>query len=243
MRFLLIFYFTFYSFVVYSQNNKQSAFTFTYNHQFPKGELAKYFGSNSAVGCSFFQEKENNFFYGIQGSYMFSNNIKKTNLFDNITTSTGAIIAGDGTYANIILQQRGFDAYVFLGYAYHLKEPNLTGIYLSAGIGFLQHQILIDTKSQYIPQLNSEMKKGYDRLHNGLSGKWEISYKYYSSNGKFQAYTGLNMITAYTKSIRPYLFDSMQYVDEKGSWDILVGAHAGVIIPIQRKNEEKFHYY
>ena len=109
MRFLLIFYFTFYSFVVYSQNNKQSAFTFTYNHQFPKGELAKYFGSNSAVGCSFFQEKENNFFYGIQGSYMFSNNIKKTNLFNNITTSTGAIIAGDGTYANIILQQRGFD--------------------------------------------------------------------------------------------------------------------------------------
>ena len=43
MRYLLIFYFTFYSFTICSQNNKQSAFTFSYNHQFPKGELSKYF--------------------------------------------------------------------------------------------------------------------------------------------------------------------------------------------------------
>ena len=71
----------------------------------------------------------------------------------------------------------------------------------------------------------------------------EINYKYYSSNGKFQAYTGLNLITAYTKSMRPYLFDSMQYIDKKGTWDYLVGLHAGIIIPIQRINEEKFHYY
>ena len=30
------------------------------------------------------------------------------------------------------------------------------------------------------------MKKGYDRLTNGISSKFSIDYKYYSKNGRFQ---------------------------------------------------------
>ena len=70
---------------------------------------------NSAIGFSFMQEKENNIFYGIQGNYLFSNNVKDTAIFDNITTSTGAIIGADGQYANINLMQRGFDTHLFIG--------------------------------------------------------------------------------------------------------------------------------
>ena len=55
----------------------------------------------------------------------------------------------------------------------------------------MQHQIFIDTKSQNVPQLDEEYKKGYDRLTNGISTKWEASYKYYSPNGKFQMYAGM----------------------------------------------------
>jgi len=86
-------------------------------------------------------------------------------------------------------------------------------------------------------------KKGYDRLTNGISTKWEASYKFYSPNGKFQMYAGMNMTIAYTKNKRSYLFDKAEYTPNTGSWDNLLGINMGVIIPIHRKNEEEFHYY
>ena len=95
-------------------------------------------------------KKENNFFYGIQGNYLFGNNVKDTTIFDNITTSTGAIIGAEGQYANINLMERGFDAHLFIGYALHFNEQNLSGFYFSSGLGFLQHQIFIDTKNQNV---------------------------------------------------------------------------------------------
>ena len=226
-----------------AQKNKQSAITLGYTHQLPIGNLSDRFGDNSSIGFSFFQEKENNLFYGIEGGYIFSNNIKDTSIFDNITTSTGAIIGADGTYSNINLMQRGFDAHAFLGYTYQPKENNLSGVYLSVGLGFLQHQIFIDTKNQNVPQLDEEYKKGYDLLTNGISTKWETSYKFYSQNGKFQMYTGVNMTIAYTKNKHPYQFNKEEYTQNTGSWDNLLGFNMGVIIPIHRKNEEEFHYY
>jgi hypothetical protein len=146
MRTLTILCFSCLYFTCFAQKNKQSTFDFGYTHQLPIGNLAERFGDNSAIGFSFMQEKENNFFYGIQGNYLFSNNVKNTTIFDNITTSTGAIIGADGQYANINLMERGFDAHLFIGYALHANEQNLSGFYFSGGLGFLQHQIFIDTK-------------------------------------------------------------------------------------------------
>tara|TARA_B110000459_G_scaffold85528_1_gene95828 strand:- start:140 stop:871 length:732 start_codon:yes stop_codon:yes gene_type:complete len=230
-------------FTSFAQQNKQSAIALCYTHQLPIGNLADQFGDNSSIGFSIFKEKENNLFYGIEVGYLFSNNIRDTSIFDNISTSTGAVIGADGTYSNINLMQRGFDAHAFVGYAYHPKKNNLSGVYISGGVGFLQHQIFIDTKNQNIPQLNEEYKKGYNSLTNGVSTKWEASYKFYSPNGKFQMYAGMNMTIAYTKNKHPYLFDKEEYTPNTGSWDNLLGVNVGIIIPIHRKNEEEFHYY
>jgi len=243
MKNLILLCFTCFCFTLSAQNDKQSALTFSYTHQLPIGNLAERFGDNSSLGFSYFKEKENNLFFGIEGAYLFSNNVKDSSIFDNITTSTGAIIGADGTYSNINLMERGFNAHVFIGYAHHLKNDNLSGFYFSGGLGFLQHQIFIDTKNQNVPQLDEEYKKGYDRLTNGISTKWEASYKYYSKNGKFQMFAGVNMTVAYTKNRRPYLFDKMEYTASISSWDNLLGINAGIIIPIHRKNEEEFHYY
>ena len=243
MKTLMIFCFALLGFACFAQKNKQSTFDFGYTYQLPIGNLAERFGENSAIGFSFMQEKENNIFYGIETNYLFSNNVKDTTILDNITTSTGAIIGADGQYANINLMQRGFDAHLFIGYAQHFNKQNLSGLYFSAGLGFLQHQIFIDTKSQNVPQLDEEYKKGYDRLTNGISSKWEATYRYYNKGGKFQMYAGVNITLAYTAIQREYLFDKMEYPPNTKSSDKLVGVKVGIIIPIQRKNEEEFHYY
>jgi len=235
--------FSFFSYVTCAQNNKQTAFSFDYNHQFPIASLANMFGDNSSVGVSFIHEKENNFFLGAQANYLFGDDVKDSTIFQNIQTTSGGVLAADGTYANINLLQRGFDGYILGGYAYHPNENNLSGIYFSVGVGFLQYKIFIDTKNQNIPQLNEDMKKGYDQLHNGISTKWDVSYRHYSLKSNFQFYIGTNLTAAYTKSVRPYSFNSNKYNDDSHQWDRLLGIHAGIIIPVQRKNEEEFHYY
>ena len=109
-----------------AQEKKQSAFGFNYNYQIPIGELANTFGNNSAIGASYFIETTNDIIFGIESNYMFGTDIKDSTIFDNISTSTGAIIGADGHYSNVNLMQRGFDAYLFAGYAFHfsLKEFN-----------------------------------------------------------------------------------------------------------------------
>ena len=87
------------------------------------------------------------------------------------------------------------------------------------------------------------MKSGYDRFSNGFSTRFSIDYKYYHKNEKFQISTGFNYTMAYTKNIREYYFAKNEYYEEERKWDKLLGLKIEVIIPIQRKNKEEFHYY
>tara|TARA_B100001250_G_scaffold334074_1_gene299887 strand:+ start:29989 stop:30735 length:747 start_codon:yes stop_codon:yes gene_type:complete len=226
-----------------AQNYRQSTFSFNYNYQIPIGNLANSFGNSSAIGGSFLVETRSNVLFGFEVNYLFGDNIKDSTIFNNISTSNGAIIGADGYYANINVMQRGFDCYLFTGYAFHLTKNNLSGIYLSQGIGYLQHQIFINTKNQDIPQLNEEMKEGYDRFSSGFSTKLSIDYKYYHKKGRFQISSGVNYTMAYSKNQRTYDFANNSYYSNKTSLDQLLGYKIEIIIPIQRKNEEKFHYF
>ena len=226
-----------------AQELKQAAFTFNYNYQIPIGKLSMSFGNSSSVGASYFFEKNNNVIFGIEASYIFGVNIKDSTIFENISTSNGYIIGSNGEYANVSLMQRGFDSHILVGYGFHFRENSLNGIYITQGFGYLQHQIFIDTRQQNIPQLNENMKKGYDRFSNGLSTKFSIDYKYYDKNGRFQISLGTNYTIAHTKIQRTYDFANNKYYSNKKSWDQLLGIKIEIIIPIHRKNEETFHYY
>lgn len=226
-----------------AQAVKQSAFTFNYNYQIPIGNLANNFGNNSSIGTSYFIELSNNIIIGMEGNFIFGGKIKDVTIFEGISNESGAIIGADGRYANVNLMQRGFDSYLFAGYALHFLKNNLSGIYITHGLGYLQHKIFIDTKNQNLPQLNEDMKKGYDRFSNGLSTKTSIDYKYYNRKGRFQISLGLNYTMAYTQNKRVYDFAKNEYYSDRKSWDKLFGCKVEVIIPINKRNEEKFHYY
>jgi hypothetical protein len=245
--FLIKFYSTVFLFIflntLNAQENKQSAFSVNYNYQFAFGNISKTFGNNSSVGLCYFFETTKNYLFGIEGNYMFGNTIKDESIFDGISSSDGGIIGGDGQYANINLMEIGFNTYLLAGYCFHNLEKNLSGVYLSQGIGYLQHKIFIDTKNQNIPQLNENMKKGYDRFSNGISAKFSIDYKFYHKKGMFQISSGLNYTIAHTKIQRNYDFANNLVYPNKRKWDNFLGIKFEVIIPIQRKNDEQFHYF
>ncbi len=239
----IIIIFLFFSQCLIAQKNEFNAFLIDYSYQFPTGILSEKFGNNSAIGINYLKKEKNNLFYGIKLNYIFGGKIKDSTIFSNISTGQGYVIDGNGTYANIILLQEGFNPNIYIGYAYLLKKNNPSGLYFSVGLGFLQHRIIIDTKNQYIPQLNNEYKKGYDQLTNGVSIQFVLDYILIEDKNRFKMFAGIDYTMAYTKNRRSYDFNNMVSLNDELRIDQLLGLHIGLIFPINRKNTEEFHYY
>ena len=232
-----------YVLTISGQAQMQNNFEFHYTYQIPSKEIKKRFGNNSSIGASYIMKNQKNILYGMEFNYLFSDNVKDTLIFENITTEEGGLLDANGSFANFILLQRGFDIYLLSGYAFLKDKKNLSGLYVTGGLGFIQHKIFIDTKNQNLPQLNEEYKKGYDRMTNGFSSKLSIDYKYYSKKEFFQFTTGISLVTAFTKIRRPYLIDQKTFSSKDLGIDQLFGIKAGFIIPINRSNKEEFYYY
>ena len=243
MKRSIIILFLFFSHSLFAQEKELSAFLIDYSYQLPNGVLAEKFGNNSSIGMNYFKKNKKNIFYGIKANYIFGGKIKDSTLFSAISTEQDFIIDGNGTFANIILLQEGFSSHIYIGYALQLEKTNLNGFYFSLGLGFLQHRIFIDTKNQYIPQLNDDYKKGYDQLTNGLSTQFVIDYMILEDKNRFKLFTGIDYTLAFTKNRRTYDFNDMSYTENNTRHDQLLGLHVGLIIPINRKNTEEFHYY
>ncbi|MEE2954146.1 MAG: hypothetical protein VX347_03135 [Bacteroidota bacterium] len=243
MKHISILFFLFLSLSLYAQENEWKGIMIDYTHQFPTGILSERFGNNSSIGLTYLQEQENNFFYGVEIEYMFGNNINEDSLFNGITTSDGSIIDGNGYLANILLYERGLSSHIIFGYAIHFKENKKHGVYLSSGIGYLQHKIYIEKNKTNIPQLSDDYENGYDRFTNGLSTKLAMDYMYKNSKNNYHIIIGFETIYAFTKNRRPYLFNEMQYAETDLRKDILLGIKCGFILPFGGKNKEEFHYY
>ena len=240
---LLTFLFFIINCSTYAQKKAFNGFLIDYSYQFPIGILSEKFGNNSNIGINLINKTEDNLFYGFKAGYIFGGKIQDSTIFNNISTENGFVIDGNGTYANIILLQEGFSSNLYAGYAFCFDESNPTGIYLSTGIGFLQHRIRIDTKNQYIPHLNNDYKQGYDQLANGLNTNFSIDYIYYKQNNRLKIFTGIDYSLSFTKERRAYNFTTQSSNEDKIRYDQLLGIHLGIIIPINRKNEEEFHYF
>ena len=240
--FVFIFCFCILHVFAQEKQNILNAILFDYTHQFPFGNLSENYGDNSCITMHFMHKTENNWFLEIDGSYIFGYKIKDKDLFDGIATENGELINKDGLFANVLTYERGFSTFLNGGKAFTFYEGNETGIYLSAGIGYMQHKIHIQTQEDIIPHLDDDYKKGYDRLSGGISAKINANYMYFSKRNNIKLYTGIELIKGWTKNLRSYNFDTQNYTSDDYRNDILLGIKAGVIIPILRRNQEEFHY-
>ncbi|MEE2700290.1 MAG: hypothetical protein VYD71_02885 [Bacteroidota bacterium] len=241
----LVFLFCIFSFQLFSQEEKNAltAIIFDYTHQFPFADLKDNYGDNSSVGISLVKKSQNNYLFGIDASYIFGSKIKEDKLFDSISTENGEIINKDGLFSNILTYQRGFSTLINGGKAFLFAKDNHSGIYLTAGLGYMQHKIRIQTQEDIIPQLDENYKKGYDRLSGGFSMKLNANYMHFSKKNNIKFFIGVELIKGWTKNLRVYNFDQMTHTSDEFRSDILLGIKSGIIIPIFRKNREEFHYF
>lgn len=244
MRKVIFILFCFSTIQAIAQEEKSSltAILFDYTHQFPMGDLAETFGDNSSIGISLIKKRTNNWLFGIDGSYVFGSKIKAENLFNGIATENGEIINKDGLFANVMTFERGFSTFLAGGRAFTFSENNESGIYLISGIGYMQHKIRIQTQEDFIPHLDDEYKKGYDRLSGGVSVKLNVNYMYFSKKNNIKFFAGMELIKGWTKNLRAYDFNQMQHTSDEIKNDIKVGVKVGFIIPIFKRNIAEFHY-
>ena len=217
----------------------------TYSYQFPGGDLANRYGSNSSIGGGFLFKIKSNWIFGAEGNYLFGGNVKNSDeLLRDISTPDGFVIDANGYYADIAYYERGYNFYAKFGKLFPVLSPNPnSGIVLMAGAGFLQHKIRIhSTTGNDAPQILGDYMKGYDHLSNGFAVNGSLGYMYLGSTRLLNFYLGFEFTQAWTKNKRDRDFDTGLHDSKKYS-DQFYGIKVCWIIPLYKRTPKAYYLY
>lgn len=251
MRHLFYLFFIVVAIPTFAQKNIDSCITFpmfsaNYMLQFPGGDLAKRYGINSNIGGSFMIKNNKNILLEINGNYIFGNLLKNdaTHLFDSICTSNNhAIINENGEYAKVRTFERGFFIGARVGKIFSFNKPNHnSGILVSVGGGYLQHKIRIENDGNNAPQLLGDYKLGYDKMQYGFAATEFLGFMFFSKSQMMNFYGGFEFYQAWTKSGRSWDFNLMRK-DDSNYFDLLHSIKIGWIIPVYRREPQKYYFY
>lgn len=213
----------------------------TFSYELPAGILAERFGNSFSAGAVFQWKLKSNWLIGIDANFIFSEDVKENHFLDQYKTPDGNIIDGGGSFSIVNLSERGSRYVLKVGKIFSVIGPNKnSGILATAGVGFLQHRIYIDTPGNPIPYLEGENAKGYDRLTNGLMINQFIGYMNFSNKRLVNFYTGLEFTEGFTQNRRAYNFDTGLHDSTKRT-DIMIGVRFGWVFPIYKRIADKYY--
>jgi hypothetical protein len=214
---------------------------FQYNYAAASGDLENRYGIIHGVGGAF--GYKTNWEFEIEGNYLFSRNVRAQGLLDDIINSAGDVTDSDGELVKLVYEQRGLSFYASVGKVFKLLSPNPnSGVFIQAGVGYLQHKIRIDYRDGTVFQLSDEMLKGYDRLHSGIAFRQFVGYQYFGKSNLVNFYAGFEFNQALTYNRRQYNYDTRSY-DKEQKFDVLSGFKIGWVIPFRSRETEEFYYY
>ena len=105
-----------------------------------------------------------------------------------------------------------------------------SGLWLSAGLGFIQHRLKFVYGGQLVTQLEEPYVKGYDRLTNGLLINQFIGYRRYSNKNNFNYTIGIEINEGLTQNRRSWNYDTFDPMNE-ARLDMYYGLKFNVILP------------
>jgi hypothetical protein len=228
-----------------AQNIKRiNLLEFKYGFHMPAGDLQERFGSNSDIGITFQSVNAGSrLFYGIEGMYLFGNNIKE-DVLANLRAYDGSIIGVDGLPGDVNLKERGFYVGANVGKIFPTTSNanKLTGIRAQLGAGLLQHKVRVQDNAKTVPAISDDYLPGYDRLSNGPAIHLGLGYHYQSPFNNFHFHIMGDLYAAQTKSRRAFDYPSGQVPDQKRT-DILAGVSIAYVVIISRSTPSDNIYY
>ena len=216
-------------------------------YQVPGLDMADRFGNNLAAGGSVLFKLRKNWLLGAEGHFLFGQQVKEDTLFKGILHTGGIFFGTQGLPANVTLMQRGYSLYGKAGkvISFGPFNPN-SGLMLLGGVGFLQHKIRIqvnqDLNGNNLPQLTKTMKKGYDRLSNGLAANQFIGFVHFDKRRLVNFFIGFEFTHAWTKNRRSWNYDTNSE-DTAIRNDLFYGIKLGWILPVYNSGTDHVYYY
>jgi hypothetical protein len=215
-----------------------------YGYQWPGGDMAKQFGSNSTVGPGFMLKTASNWLLGAEYNFLFGSNVKDgLTILDGIMTSEGNIISGDGTPSVIAIYERGQTFGAKFGKLFPVsKTDKNSGVFFTAGLGYIMHKIRIEVQDNSAPQLKGDYKRGYDRLSGGFMISQSIGFMYFGQSRLLNFTFSVEAFEGWVKGYRDYYFDTMAPPDGR-KFDFLIGPKIAWMIPLRQRSVNAFFYY
>ncbi len=208
----------------------------------PGGDMDDRFGNSGSLGLGFHIKSKTNWYYGVQGSYIFGRTVNEPGLLSNLYTENGEILDNQGQVAVVFIQQRGYTVTADFGRLFSVLSPNPnSGILVYGGIGFMQHKIRIEHQENEIRFLDGEYEKGYDRLTNGLCTYQFAGYSLMSNNRLINFFIGVEAFQGFTQSRRDLNFDTMER-DTRQRQDFLFGLRAGWVLNLYTRAPDEYYY-
>lgn len=200
-------------------------------------------GLNSGIGLDINYKFKNNLTVGADGIFLFGNKLKDSTIFDGLINSYGTITSmSTGEPAAVLFSLRGVNANIKAGYVFNRlgHNPN-SGLWVTLGGGFLLHHIHIESIYDYVPQLEGDYKKGYDKLCFGFSSSQFIGYLFQADRRFLNFYAGIELVEGFTENVRTYNFDTGG--PEPGlRYDILYSFKFGWMVPIYKRQPQDYYF-
>lgn len=215
-----------------------------YGGNWSGGDLADRYGFFNHVGAMAGYKTSRNWVFGLDGNFMFGNQIRMTGLFDHLADSYGNITDVNGDVASIVLFSRGFNVNLMVGKVFPVWSPNNnSGIYVHGGVGYLQHKLRIETNDQVVPSLELDYKKGYDRFSSGINFHQFVGYAFLANQGLINFYGGFYVQEGLTYNRRNVFYDRPDEQVPTGQMlDLQIGFKVGWFIPVYRRQPKDFYF-
>jgi hypothetical protein len=207
-------------------------------------DLADRFGFVNHIGAIAGYKTSKNWFWGLDGNFIFGNKINETGILDNLVDSYGNVTDINGDIGKIYILARGFNVNLAVGKIVPISKKNRnSGLFFHAGAGYLLHKLRIETQDQVIPQLELDYRKGYDRLTIGINTHQFAGYAFLAQHGFVNFYGGFYAQQGFTKNQRNIFFDQPGVsVDKNTRFDVQYGLKIGWFIPIYKRQPKDFYF-
>lgn len=212
-----------------------------YGFYLPFADMKTRFGGSSLVGGELSFKNRHNWYFGVEGDYLFGRKVKDSHFLDSLYTADSLLIGYQGTDGRVALQERGFSFEGKVGKLFPIKKfnPN-SGILVTVGAGFLQHKIRIVDVDEMLYQLDGAYAKGYDRLTNGLMISQSVMFINLDPKHYLNFRIGFDCKEAFTQNRRSWNFDERRQ-DTSKRLDIIIGLRAAWMLPFFGRQEERFY--
>ena len=216
-----------------------------YGAVLPAGDLADRFGFHSDLGFHVLIKNRKNTLWGFGADFFFGNTVlDDTTILSGLQNSNGLLLGTDGFLHDPLLLMRGFSFSAHAGKVIPLNnKPNMnSGLVLLGGIGFMQHKISIQGETEFLPQIQGELAKSYDRLSNGLFLSQYVGFLSLGETKFVNIRAGVEFRQGLTASRRSFNADTGM-VPEGNRLDMQFALKLAWILPVYERPKVRYYTF